>query len=369
VEFMMKSPTHSEGKSSTQTSAVPADTDWGIDTVSCWFPVDLGLCTSDSPLWSSVSTRNRLDTHSGVETSAHLGFLRKDFGDVRVELYPMDGRCRLHFNAARMATPKSAALLPPAALVRIVEGILEEIRDSVWADFDRIDDSGTITRDVNWQTQVHITRIDLARNFNVLNAELIKIGLRNAKSRNSKSTHEYTSNGTWTFENRTKTSGTDRFYDKSTELASYVVNASLKANGGTYRFETELKKDRLTTFGLRTLDRVTDENVWNAISERWGATGWGIPLPSGEGFYRSLLKLSDAMRDNLIGFLHRRAEGLDTEMPSHYRRERDKRARDLGLTPGVPVELLGPATEFLDLESGTVGSLDLERTSRRRRSA
>jgi len=353
----MKSLTHSQGNSSPTPSAVPADSDWGIDTVSCWLPVNLSLCSGDTALWSSVSTRNRLDSEDRVETSVHLGFLHKDFGDVRIELYPSDSRCRLHFNAARMVTPKSASLLPPAALKRIVEGILDEIRDSVWAEFDRVDDLGTVTRDADWQSQVHITRIDLARNFKVAKPELVKIGLRAAKSRNSKSTHEYTSNGTWTFENRTKTSGTDRFYDKSAELEAFGVDEALKQQDTTFRFETELKKDRLDAFGLRTLDRVTDKTVWKAISKRWGATGWGIALPSGGGLYSSVSRLSHSMCDNLIGFLFRRAEGLDEDMPAQYRRERDKRARELGLTPGVPVDLLGPADRFLDVHSGTVNQL------------
>lgn len=354
----MKSLTHSQGNSSPTSSAVPADSDWGIDTVSCWLPVNLSLCSSDTALWSSVSTRNRLDSDDRVETAVHLGFLHKDFGDVRIELYPSDSRCRLHFNAARMVTPKSASLLPPAALKRIVEGILDEIRDSVWAEFDRVDDgSGTVTRDADWQSQVHITRIDLARNFKVAKPELVKIGLRNTKSRNSKSTHEYTSNGTWTFENRTKTSGTDRFYDKSADLHAYGIDEALKQKDTTFRFEAELKKDRLKTFRLQTLDRITDENVWSAIVRRWDATGWGIALPSGGGLHSCIASLSHSMRDNLIGFLFRRAEGLDADMPAQYRRERDKRARDLGLTPGLPVELLGPANQFLDVYAGRVSQL------------
>lgn len=363
----MKSPTHSQGNTATTTSAVPADSEWGIDTVSCWLPVNLSLSSSDTALWSSVSTRNLLDSEHRVETAVHLGFLHKDFGDVRIELYPSDSRCRLHFNAARMVTPKSANLLPPRALVPIVEGILEEIRDSVWAEFDRVNDAGEVVRDADWQSQVHVTRIDLARNFQVSKPELVKIGLRNAKSRNSKSTHEYTSNGTWTFENRTKTSGTDRFYDKSAELGAFVVDESLKQKDATFRFEAELKKDRLNAFGLRTLDRVSDHSVWNAIAGRWEATGWGIPLPSGAGLHSCVERLSHSMRDNLIGFLFRRAEGLDTDMPSQYRRERDKRARDLGLTPGVPVDLLGPADQFLDLSSGAVSALpDGFKTTERR---
>jgi hypothetical protein len=268
-----------------------------------------------------------------------------------------------------MVTPKSATLLPPAALQPIVEGILEEIRDSVWAEFDCVDDAGTVTRDRDWQSQVHITRIDLARNFHVPKPELVKIGLRSARSRHSKSTHEYTSNGTWTFENRTKTSGTDRFYDKSAELDAYGIDESLKQKDTIFRFEAELKKDRLISFGLRTLDRVTDESVWNAIAARWEATGWAIALPSGDGLHSCIERLSHSMRDNLIGFLFRRAEGLDTDMPAQYRRERDKRARDLGLTPGVPVDLLGPANEYLDLFAGHVSDLPDEHKKDKRRSA
>jgi hypothetical protein len=365
----MKSPTHSQGNTTTTTPAVPADSDWGIDTVSCWLPVNLSLSSSDTSLWSSVSTRNRLDSEDRVETAVHLGFLHKDFGDVRIELYPSDSRCRLHFNAARMVTPKSATLLPPQALLPIVEGILEEIRDSVWAEFDRVNDAGEVVRDADWQSQVHVTRIDLARNFQVPKPDLVKIGLRNAKSRHSKSTHEYTSNGTWTFENRTKTSGTDRFYDKSADLHAFVVEESLKQADRTFRFETELKKDRLSTFGLRTLDRVNDENVWDAISARWDATGWGIPIPSDGGLHTCLDKLSHSMRDNLIGFLYRRAEGLDTDMPPQYRRARDKRARELGLTPGVRVDLLGPANQYLNLFAGTVSPLPRANRSKHQRSA
>ena len=98
---------------------------------------------------------------------------------------------------------------------------------------------------------------------------------------------------------------------------------------------------------------MTDERAWKALEARWSATGWGSPLPSSSGLLEALSGLSGVKTERLIGYLHLGATGQAESVlqPSHIRSQR-KLARELGLTPGMPVELLGQATQHIDLAAG-----------------
>lgn len=337
----------------------PSDTAWGIDTVTLSFDVDLSLCDIDSPLWMGRSTKKLSEIAQDVDT--FTGLLPSEHANVRVALYTLRSVCSIHFNAARLAFGKSEELLHPDALEPMAEGILNALQGTVWPAFDRVSDNGDVIRDANWADQVRVSRLDPARNFLISHPEAIKSGLRSIRSKNMKTQVEYiNSEGGWTLENRTKSSGSDRIYDKGSELDSQQVNERLWSDEKLYRFESQLQGDRLVTLGLKHLSKVNSASAWNALDARWTATGWGQPLPGNSGLLQAVAHLSHTRQDNLLGYLHRRAEGVLESMPAHYRRERDKLAISLGLIPGLPLDSLGASETRLDIFMGTEVSMSQE---------
>lgn len=327
------------------------DTAWGIDTVGLSYDVDLSLCDIDSPFWQSRSSKSLTESTHDVDT--FVGQLPLPNGNVRVALYTLRGVCALHFNAARLTHGKSEQLLDARVLAPLVEAIIDELQHVVWPAFDIVDENGSVVRDPSWNQKMRVKRLDVARNFNVAHPELVKSGVRQIKSSHQKTMHEYANaQGGWTLENRTESSGSDRLYDKSAEIASQVTDERLWYENKVFRFEAQLQQDRLKKFGLNNLAGITEESVWDALASRWEATRWGSPLPGTSGLLEAVSHLSPTRQDNLLGYLQRRAAGVTEGMSAHYMRERDKLARSCGLIPGVATEAMGAPDRYLDLFQG-----------------
>lgn len=334
-------------------SGMALDADWGIDTVAISFNVNPEHCDLSPDLWPISSTRNLRDDQPEAETFVReVSFLN---GKARITLYTARNICTMHFNAARMISPKSALLLPPAALLPLVRGLVEDQKVVTCPSFIRTTDDGRERWQMDWADQVRIKRIDIARNLSILDPEAVKIGLRAARPRNMKTQHEYCSNdGGWTLENKTARSGSDRMYDKSADLARWEVEDRLQAGNPVFRFESQVQGDRLERLGLRRLSMITDESVWNALQIRWDATGWGSPLPSATGLFDAVDGLSVAMQEGLLGYLLLAASGKTGHMSAAHIAERNRLARNLGLSPGVPVHLLGAPDRHIDLAAGCI---------------
>jgi hypothetical protein len=351
-----KSDNSNGNESSTSQGNRPADNNYGIDTVALYFPVDIEQCDHTSDLWEYEGARNRQKAET--EGGSLVANFICGYANVRVNLYLDSSRCRLEFNAARVLSPKSQQLLHPDALSRVVEVVLEQLAGIVHPSFDTFHDSGEIVRLTDWQGLVNITRLDVARDFVVSNPCAVRLGLAQVHSKYQK-THKVTTspNDGWSIECGTKYEGKDIFYDKEAELRQHQVDTSRPDNAVIYRFEAVLKKSRLANSGMKTLDQVTDERAWEAIQGRWQKTGWSSPLPSSTGLLEAVSHLSQTRMDGLLGYLHRRAAGQEATIPAPYMREKNKLAKTCGLTPGLPVELLGKPTTYLDIHSGKIKSL------------
>ena len=111
------------------------------------------------------------------------------------------------------------------------------------------------------------------------------------------------------------------------------------------------------------MSRLSDVNAtsaWEALEARWEATRWGSPLPGKGEVADAVSALSAKQQMELIGFMHMAEVGADMHMTDWQRRRMRELARDCGLTPGVPVAMLGEPTTRLDLRTGTVVPLDDE---------
>lgn len=339
--------------SSTSKHKLPSDINYGIDTVAFYFPVDLADCDHTSSMWEYEGPRNRRKADAdGGSLAANLNV---GFANAHINLYIGSSRCRIEVNAARVLYPKSQQLLHPGALSRVIEVILKDLAGIVTPSFDAFNDLGELLRAPDWTDFVTFTRLDATRDFVISDPALVRLGLAQVQSKYQK-THKITTspNDGWMIECGTKWAGKDSFYDKEAELRNHGVDASRSDGATIYRFEAVLKGDRLTRSSMKKLSDVTDERVWEALETRWAATGWSAPLPSSTGLLEAVGHLSQTRMDGLLGYLHRRAAGQGTSMPPRYMSEKNKLAKSCGLTPGLPVELLGKPTRYLDLRAGKI---------------
>lgn len=335
----------------------PTDIDWGLDTIRLWFSVDIEQCDRDSDIWRTQGSN--LDRYSGRTYDTLIGNLAKPYGDIRVTLNVLKQMCSLHFNAARMVSPKPKTLLHPAALIPLVEGILADLDGIVRPMFDALDKkTGEISRDINWASQCSVSRLDAARNLQLDDPERVKEALTAAIPRNHKTTSQHNSSGGgWTLANVTKDSGRDRIYDKDAELEAILSVDAVHCNTRSFRFETQLQGHRLKLFGLKTLNQVNDERVWFAIWSRWSACRWGVSVGQQDSMFAATSHLTPTVQERLIGYLYLVSKGHAPTLATGRTRHMGKLARDCGLTPGLPLDKLGTASRFLDLQAGRLVDL------------
>jgi hypothetical protein len=332
---------------------VPTDNELGIDTVRMFIPVNLDLCEWDSSLWGYDSTGNssvKNRTYHHLET-----VISHDFADVKVVLYPDTAIARLSFNAARLLTPKSRQLLDPDALVPLVEGVLNAVSHLVVGAFDSVDPgTGAFIRDSNWADQVGLTRLDIARNLFIDSPQEVRMTLEKLQPHKGKTIHKYwDAEGGWTLWNKTKTTGSDRLYDKAAELAAHTKDEVLgAANDGWYRFETQLEKDRIKRFGFSKLSGITRERVWQALEVRWDKCGWEEMLET--------VPIKERME--FLGYLEAASRHQTSLMHPPQIAKMQKLAKKLGVTPGVSLDEQGLLTRQLSLYDAKI--IDLKDESR-----
>ena len=222
---------------------VPADDQWGVDTVTVWFRVNEDGTDAGSEFWKKSSTDVFAD--SGNTTLRHVGWLHVGSCKVRVSLRLRESTCALSFNAARVVSEKSAYLLPPNALATVIEKLLDELQEVVMPSFDTLNpETGEIVRDPNWKALVNVSRIDVARNLRI---PFQKAWLKKAIELQVPSYGRHTiihrsAQGGWTVQNATQTDGEDRIYDKNAELRRHVIEDSIDMAEGLFRFESQLMK-------------------------------------------------------------------------------------------------------------------------------
>lgn len=339
-----------ESSTGDQQAVTAEDPGWGIDTVKVSFPVQVEHCDPHSDLWTQRSSRSL--TPDMPEAESLTGHLHTDTADVRVSLYLARLVCHLEFNAARVALGDPTALLPPAALPVLVERLIDKVHLAAWPTFYRVTDNGEVVIDTSWKEQVKIKRLDIARNF-IADIDPVKVALPRVKARHGRHAVEHRSkDGGWTLENKTAKVGSDRLYDKSAELRTGGGRTFMHHKQGLLRFETQLQADRLEGCGLTRLSNVSEDRCWAALDHRWEQARWGTPIAAPGQVMEAISPLSVDLGQRLLGFLHQAAIGATGHMSAPQLRKMRGHAYSVGLTPGLPVELLGPADRHLDLGTG-----------------
>jgi len=207
----------------------------------------------------------------------------------------------------------------------------------------------------DWVSQVKIRRIDIARDFQISDPGPMRKTLETVVSRyqRERAVHSSKGNG-WTISNKSKSSGVDRFYDKTAEALAKNAAGAAKHSvpAGTYRFEAALREQRIDAAALTTLDQVTSQKVWDGLSSRWAQTRWGTPITSGGGLQVVLDTLSPNMALRILGYLHAEEKGLILSIDSRKRKQLGALCRELGLTPGLQSHEQGGASTRVDLWQG-----------------
>ena len=332
-------------------ATMPSDAEWGLDTVSLSIPVTDTVQELAHNSWELIagSQTEKVDKTKFI---SHFNF---GFATVTVTYLPLHNSLYLQFNAARLLSRKSAELLPPNALQRLVEALLFDLvpQIPVLPTFMSIDEHGTMEMEADWSSQVKLTRLDCARNFYVDCPEYVRHALSHVKGKYQKLVHIYYDDEGWTRANETKSAGMDRIYDKSAELRNLELDERFHWDKRVYRFEAQLQKDRLKKFGVTTLDRISDEAVWNVLQDRWKACEWGIKLPGKGGLDDIISALNEKDRIPFLGYLSAHAEGMTDNLDAKALKRLSKLASQIGVVPGLPLSSYRPMTRVLSLWHGT----------------
>lgn len=337
-------------------AAPPSDSEWGIDTVSLFIRATDNVPELAHNSWQQIEGKQ----NAKADKTCFVSNFAVGYANVRVAYMPVFNAVFLQFNAARIQSRKSADLLPPNALKPLVESLLFDLvpQIPVLPEVMHIDQNGSMDLVDDWSKHVKLTRLDCARNLYVDCPEYLKHALSSVKSKYQKTVHIYFDNVGWTRSNTTKSAGQDRIYDKSAELRNLELEERFHWDRKLFRFESQLQGDRLLNFGLKTLDRVSDESVWHVLDSRWESCGWGIKLP-GKGSFDFLLdSLAEKERIPFVGFLALKAEGMGDMIEGRLNRRFAKISEKLGIVPGLPISAYRSMTKRLSLWHGTSIEVD-----------
>ncbi len=331
---------------------VPNDQDFGIDYLHLRVDLDPSTIDVSSSIWG-INSKGKAPEPDQIYNAyyTHLPFGQSEV-DVQINLYDM--RVFLRFNPSTVLFGKGKTLLHPKAIVGLVDSLLNSLAPYCRPIFDVVDDQGTITRHPNWATQVWVSRIDCSRNMVIDDPMRFKKGIEAALPRHKKTTITYKAGKEgWGIVNATKSNGHDKIYDKDVELDLHNVDESLNQTEGTsFRFETQLKRDRISKFGLRRLSDVTDEAVWKAIEERWDACRWGVTINEPGSAVKAMESLTSSEKNGLIAYLGKHHLGIEYEITVSGHRKYGALARNLGFTLGEPLEAQGKAFRKADIWAG-----------------
>lgn len=333
---------------------LPSDSEWGLDTVCLSIPVTDTVQELAHNSWD-LSAGTQTDK---VDKSKYISNFLAGHAKVNVTYMPLHSTLYMQFNAARLLSRKSAELLPPKALKPLVEKLLLDVipQTPVMPMFMTIDHEGTFELAAGWARQVGITRLDCARNFYVDCPEYVRHALSNVKGKYQKVVHIYFDKEGWTRANAAKSAGIDRIYDKSAELRNLELDERFHWDKRIYRFEAQLKKDRIKKFGVGTLDRISDESVWEVLETRWKSCRWGIALPGKGSLDELLLDLPEKDRLPFTGFLAVCGEGMGDVVDPKTRKRFAKLASSIGVVPGLKISQYRPMNRVLSLWHG--GAID-----------
>jgi hypothetical protein len=322
----------------------------GIDTVRAYVSIAPDSVGLESCFWDRQTRRRK---RKGVKTDVDVWIAnpRVGYSSVHLELTLDNESLLLDFNAARVIHSDPTFLLDPedlpAAFRRVFDTIEDEVQPkSDWAD----PDTGEMQAVEDWKEKIKITRLDAASNFQIDTADALPLerALAVARPKNQKKKFTYDTDATWGVEARTASVGTDRFYNKTLELASKGLSDGQEPGIFLYRFEAELKKSRLK--GVKLLSQINRDAVWERLEDRFHKTNWNVVIPKPNSLFEALRGQPVRTQERIAGFLEvNRAIGTSL-YSSDLLRERLKELKSLGINLGTNPEDIGKPYKRLSLK-------------------
>jgi hypothetical protein len=335
-------------------STYASDSNEGVDFLHLGFDVSPDYGDFDSHLWSM----DRWGTERVPDFMHPQLFYTLPFGEtnVEVELRTLDWRCYLRFNPSRAVYGKSKNLLPAGAVEPLVEKLLYKLQPLVFPSFVQVTATGEFVNEPGWASQVSVSRIDCAKNLFITEPQKFKQAAMRSQPVQNPTIHSFGKKGSsWGLVHGTATVGKDRLYDKDADLLRFDVEASItQEKGDWFRFEAELRADRIKKFGLTRLSDISEEAVWNVIFTRWEASRWGVTINSPGSIVNTLAGLSVNDKSNLLGYHALHLLHLEDEIPVSRHRKYGKLASDLGIKLDEPLETQGAPTMRVDIREGKI---------------
>jgi hypothetical protein len=268
--------------------------------------------------------------------------------------------CKVTLNAPRALAKTNQNPLPPDALSPLINRLINRLQGDIFPSFAEVTDEGEITWEADWESQVGITSLEIARDFLIPKAKEAELqaALDGVSARRNYTQSNFMSKGNgYTIGQSTKSSGSDTIYNKDAELAKgqpFVPSG----DEVRYRFESELKAPRLKKFNLNTLAGININACWAASCERFTETGWNVRISSSDSLLSSLEGLDYKMKEKILGFNSISCLGLTSNMTAALRRDRTKLARKIGLIIGTEVGEHPVGSSVLSLNAGTLVEID-----------
>ena len=262
-----------EVKSNDTNSTPPLDDSWGIDKIVIRFAIDPNECDLQSSFWFKSQSKQGKPGLPSFES--YYGILELESASCYVSLHlGQVTTASVEFNPSRFISEDPFVLAPAISVAEVFKKSIQTLESVLLPAAINRDQHGNLTWPIGWERGFWISRIDVARNFQVADPAALIQGLSKVQSRYGKTQKIYrSSGGGWTISNETKSSGCDRFYNKSAHTFNQGLERFCKADETICRFECEIRKARLELLNLRNLGDVTDANVWTAICARWEASG------------------------------------------------------------------------------------------------
>jgi len=338
------------------TISLPNDDGYGIDWVGFSLPTDtntFGL--EDLETWRITPKGDEPLVGAYYENFYKTVPFKKTNVLVRFSMHTY--RYYFNFNPSTALYGSGLRLAKSLETKALLDELLKSLYGTISIPFLTTNgETGEIYLDAEWRKAALFSRVDVARNLFISEPELVMTAIASTRAKNQKYKVTHESKG-WTQENRTKKAGIDRIYDKASQLAQKKGSQFGQVDKGWFRFESELKRDRLDKFSLRRISDLDDGLIWEILSQRWSACNWGVAI-SMEGDLRSVLTtLSTKDKEGVIKYLGMAYLGFESEVTEHSKRVWGKRCREMGLTAGLSFAELGPPTHKLDLAEGRLTKL------------
>ena len=336
---------------------IPEEDIFGGDKSVFGYRVDPSMSFIDPDIWE----RNPyLKTVNGIEVEydSFYRVKKSPYGTVFITYYSAYDRCTLEFSPSVLAFSKSTRLLRPRYVDQVFESIMDGLCDELWPVFDQIDPhTGEVTRSPNWRSQVAILRTELAVHLSIRNDLLneLKKSIEETPQRKGAIQKKYKNGkGGWSayVETKNRNSGYDVIYDKTAELAEKGIVDRREPGHTSVRFEAVLIGKRRDRFGIRTLEDLTDDKVWNAIAVRFHELQFNVKLSGPNQVTQALQELPYTQRERLLGYLKLNSLGLTEGISTAIKRDRRKLTKKTGIALGHDWESQTGEPVYLDISKG-----------------